>query len=59
MTKIVVKFRDRDYDDEEQTEYRQKKKVRKKEKRKAKYFDEFDSYEAHHKYDYKSQKYRY
>ena len=59
MSKFVPKFR-KNYDDEEYSgnEYKQKKDSKKKNQRKIKYYDEFESFEAHHRYNNKSQKFR-
>jgi hypothetical protein len=54
----VAKFRKKDYDDEEYFDKEYKDKKRKKDQRKSKYFDEYDSYEAHHRFNNKSQKFR-
>ena len=53
------KSRDYGYDEFDDVKDYDKKKSRKKEHRKPKYFDEYESYEASHKFDYKSQKFRY
>ena len=53
--------RDKDYFDSSEysdQEYKSKKQTRKKENRKQKYFDEYESYEAHHLFNQKSQKFR-
>lgn len=58
MSKLVKKFRKGDYEDDNYystEEYNQKKK-RKTKERKLKYYDDF---EAHHKYEPRSQKFRY
>ena len=59
MSKFVPKFR-KDYDDEEYSdnEYKSKKDSKKKNQRKIKYYDEFESYEARHRYNNKPQKMR-
>lgn len=60
MSKLVKKFRKGSYDDDNyysQEEYSEKKK-RKDKQRKPKYYDEFESYEAHHRFNNKSQKFR-
>ena len=59
MSKFVPKFR-KNYDDEEYSanEYKQKKDSKKKNQRKMKYYDEFESFEAHHRFNNKSQKFR-
>jgi hypothetical protein len=59
MSKFVPKFR-KNYDDEEYSnnEYKHKKDSKKKNQKKAKYFDEFESFEAHHRFNTKSQKFR-
>lgn len=57
MSTFVKKFRKGNYDDDNyfsEEEYNQKKK-RKQKERKLKYYDE---YEAHHKYNPKSQKFK-
>lgn len=58
MSKYVQKFRKKDYGDEEYSEREYKDKKRKKDQRKLKYYDEYESYEAHHRYNPKSQKFR-
>lgn len=52
--------RDKDYADYNYSdeEYKSKKQARKKEHRKPKYYDEFESYEAHQSYNPRPQKYR-
>ena len=59
MSKFVPKFR-KNYDDEEYSDngYKHKKDSKKKNQKKAKYFDEFESFEAHHRFNTKSQKFR-
>ena len=54
-----AKPRNRGYDDDYiEDEYGRKKKDRKKQQKKAKYFDEFDSYEAHNRFNTRSQRFR-
>ena len=58
MSKLVKKLR-KSYNDDEfysSEDYDQKKKDRKP--RKLKYYDEYESFEAHHRYNNKSQKFR-
>lgn len=52
--------RDRDYADYNysEQEYKTKKQSRKKEHRRPKYYDEFESFEAHNNYNTRSQKIR-
>ena len=51
MTRKVV-------NEEYSIEYKPKKDSKKKNQRKMKYYDEFESYEAHHRFNNKSQKFR-
>lgn len=57
MSKFVPKFR-KNYDDDEYSQNEYKDKKRKKNQRKPKYYDEFESYEAHNRFNNKSQKFR-